>query len=262
MPHHQLRARTAGALYLVTFASSIPALLLLGPVLAGGGAYVTGADADARVTAGAALDVVNALACIGTAVALYPLVSTWAPGRAVGFVASRVLEAAVVLTGVACVLGVLALRQQVAARGLDETAAQAAAAGLIAVRDATFLLGPGLIPALNAVLLGSALLAARALPRIIPAAGLVGAPLLLASATGTLFGVTGQTSSLAAVAVVPIFLWELSLGLWMLVRGLHLPTVDTIVDGAPRARGLRSGARATLPRGAARRRRARGPVRS
>lgn len=220
-PHHS--ARVAGAAYLLTFAASIPAVLLLAPVL-DDPAYVLGAGADGRVLAGTVLDVVNAGACVTTAVALLPALRDHGPARAVGFVTSRVLEAATILVGVVALLAVVTLRQQVAAGDLPATEATATVAtALVAVRDWTFLLGPGLIPAVNAALLAPLLLRARLVPRVIPVLGVVGAPLLLGSAVLTLVGLNDQVSVLSAVAVVPIFLWELLLGLRLVTRGLDAP---------------------------------------
>jgi hypothetical protein len=209
----------AGALYLVTFLASIPAVFLLAPVL-DDPAYVLGDGASTRVLAGAALDVVNALACIGTAVVLLPVVRRQG-GEALahGFLASRVLEAAVILTGVVSLLAVVTLREEPPAAA-DADALVAVAAGLVAVRDWTFLLGPGLAVA-NALLLGTLLYRSRLVPRVIPVLGLVGAPLLLAANTATMFGLTEQVSVVSALALPGIFFWELSLGVWLVVKGFR-----------------------------------------
>ncbi len=217
---HRATARLAGALYLLTFASSIPALPLLGPVL-DDPAYVLGPGADGSVVAGALLDLVNALACIGTAVVLFGVVKRWGEHLALGFLASRVLEAAVIAVGVVSLLAVVTMRQAGPATGTDGTALVAVAQGLVAVRDWTFLLGPGVLAGVNALLLAPLMLRSGLVPRAIPLAGLVGAPLLLASDVLTMVGLNEQLSVLSAVAVAPIFLWELSLGLWLLVRGFR-----------------------------------------
>jgi hypothetical protein len=49
--------------------------------------------------------------------------------------------------------------------------------------------------------------------------GLIGAPLLLATATATMFGLYDQVSPLSAIAALPVGLWELSLGVWLVVKG-------------------------------------------
>lgn len=216
---------TAGVLYLVTFAASIPAVVLLAPVLSDSG-FVFGSGGSPGVVAGAVLDLVNAAACVGTAVVLYPLLRGIAPARSLGFVTSRVLEAAIIAFGVVCLLAVVSLRLG----GTADPSAGVVAAALVAVRDETFLLGPGLMPAVNALLLGSTLFGARLVPRIIPALGLVGAPLQLASVVATMFGLTTQVSVVSAVAVLPIFFWELGLGLWLVARGFLPAGAESVRD--------------------------------
>jgi hypothetical protein len=220
-------ALVAGMLYLVTFLASIPAVVLLAPVL-DDPAYVLGDGADTRVLVGAALDIVNALACIGTAVVLLPVVRRQNEALAHGFLASRVLEAAIILTGVVSLLAVVTLRQDPAA-GTDPDALVAVAAGLVAVRDWTFLLGPGLAVA-NALLLGTLMYRSRLVPRVIPVLGLVGAPLLLAANTATLFGLTEQVSVVSALALPGIFFWELSLGVWLVVKGFRPGPLATLLE--------------------------------
>src|SRR6185503_12207921 len=91
-------ALVAGILYLLTFAASIPAVFLMGPVLTNPD-YVLGAGADRQVILGAFLDIITALAGIGTAVALFSVVKRQHEGLAIGFVASRGFEAAVIAVG-------------------------------------------------------------------------------------------------------------------------------------------------------------------
>jgi len=207
-------ARVAGAFYLLTFVSSIPALLLIGPVLHHSD-YIAGAGADTRVVWGCVLDVVNAFASVGTAVAVFPVVRRQNEAAALGFVASRLIEAAIILIGVVCLLAVVALREPGARDLLPVGRA------LVAVRNQTFLLGPGLMPVCNALLLGTLLYRARLVPRLIPAIGLAGAPLQLTSTVLVLAGVIDQVSGPASLLTVPIAVWEFSVGAYLLVRGVR-----------------------------------------
>lgn len=210
-------ALVAGVFYLVTFASSIPAVFFLGPVLDQPD-YIVGAGNDTSVLWGCILDLVNAFACVGTAVALFPIVRRQNESLALGFVTARLFEAAVIAIGVVSLLAVVTLRQAGTAAGSPETLLSTGHA-LVAIRDWTFLLGPGTIPAINALLLGYLLFRSRLVPRIIPILGLIGAPLLLLSATLTIFGLNTQVSVLSVVATLPIFIWELSLGLHLTFKG-------------------------------------------
>jgi hypothetical protein len=206
-------ALVAGTFYLITFISSIPALILLAPVL-DNPAYIAGPGSDTRVIAGCLLDVVNALACIGTAVTLFPVVKRQNEATALGFVATRTLEAAIIMIGVVSLLAVVTLRQDAGPASLLTTGH-----ALVAVRDWTFLFGPGLMPAMNALLLGSLMYRLGLVPRIIPTMGLIGAPLLVAATIATLFGLTEQVSAWSGIATLPVAAWELSVGTWMVVKG-------------------------------------------
>jgi hypothetical protein len=204
-------ALVAGALYLLTFVS-IPTLFLYGPVRSP--KYIIGPGPDTGALFGGILEMIVALAGIGTAVALYPVVKRQNEGVALGFVGSRVLEAATIFAGVAILLSVVTLRQ--AGAGAD---ALVTGQALVALYDRTMLLGQGLLPAVNALLLGSLLYQSRLVPRVLPLLGFIGAVLLVASDIGTLFNLWGQKSAVAALAAVPIALWEFSLGVYLIVKG-------------------------------------------
>jgi hypothetical protein len=219
-PHGSARgtARVAGALYLLTFAS-VPTLALYAPVHEAD--YVIGTGPDTPVLTGAALELFVALACIGTAVVLYPILKRQNPVLALAFLGARVLEAGTIFAGVASLLAVVSLRQA----GVGPEAADTGQA-LVALHDA-FRLGQGFLPAVNAVLLGAVLYRSRLVPRVLPTLGLVGAPLLLAATGATMFGVVDAISPVTAVAVVPIFLWEFSLGLYLLIKGFRPSPLTT-----------------------------------
>ena len=212
-------ARVAGIFYLLTFAASLPAVALIAPVVDDPAGYLTGSGQDGRVLLGSFLDVVNALACVGTAVAVYPVMKRVQGSLAIGFVASRLVEAAVIMIGVVSLLAVVTLRQDLG--GSDPAGLATTGHALVAVRDWTFLLGPGTMPVFNALTFATLLYLSRLVPRWIPTLGLIGAPLLFLSSTLTFFGQNVQTSVLSAITTLPIAAWELSVGIYLLVRGFR-----------------------------------------
>ncbi len=220
-------ARAAGILYLLTFASSIPALILIGPILDDTG-YVTSAGHDTRVIWGCLLDTVNALTAVGTALAVYSVFKRRNGSLALGFVTSRLVEAAVIMIGVVSLLAVVTMRQDFAGSGADAASVTVTANALVDVRNWTFLFGPGLMPALNAVLFGTLLYKSHLVPRIIPTIGLIGAPLLFASFTATLFGAFDQVSAASFLLTLPIAAWELSVGIWMTFKGFRAEAVAAL----------------------------------
>jgi hypothetical protein len=173
-------ALVAGVFYLITFLA-IATLPLYGPVHEAD--YIIGPGPDTAVLFGGLVEIIVALACIGTAVALYPVVKRQNEASALGFVGVRVLEAATIFVGVASLFTIVSLRQT----GVGDEAVLTGQT-LVAQYDSMFLVGQSLLPAVNALLLGSLLYRSHLVPRILPLLGLIGAPLLIAGAIGTMFG--------------------------------------------------------------------------
>jgi hypothetical protein len=218
IPSMRKTALVAGILYLVTFISSIPAVFLLDPALTNP-AYILGAGADGQVRLGALFDIINCVAAIGTAVALYSVVRRQHEGFAIGFVATRIFEAAVLMVGTVSILAIVTLRET-SAPATDAGSLVTVGQSLVAVRDWSFALGTG-VPALNAFLLGWLMYRSRLVPRAIPTLGLIGAPLFASWVVGYVLGVTEVGTLWHSIGVAPIFIWELSLGLWMTFKGFR-----------------------------------------
>jgi hypothetical protein len=223
-------AFATGMLYLITFAASIPAAFyFITPVLDDPN-YIIGAGADTRVIIGCLLDAVNALACIGTAVAVYPVVRRQNESLALGFVTTRMFEAAVIMIGVVSLLAVVTLRRDVTGTvGADQASLVTTGQALVAIRDYTFQFGPNISAALNALLFGTLLYRSRLVPRVLPTMGLIAAPLLLAASVATIFGLIEQGSVWYAPGGALIFVWELSLGIYLVVKGFK-PALITATE--------------------------------
>jgi Domain of unknown function (DUF4386) len=220
----------AGVFWIVTFVASIPALFLYAPVL-NHAHYVLGAGTDTRIAVGAFLEVILAIAGIGTAVTMFPIIKRQNESMALGFIASRVLEATIIVVGIISVLAVVTLRKDIGGNGAADPASLVLAGrSLVAVHKWTFLLGPGVCAGLgNGLLLGYLMYRSELVPRRMALLGLVGGPLLLVSCTAVLFGAFNQTSGVAGLLTVPEFLWELSLGIYLIAHGFKTssPVPDT-----------------------------------
>lgn len=213
-------ALVAGLLYLLTFIS-IPRLALFSPVL-NDPSYILGSGSDFGVLVGILLEMVVAIAIVGTGVVLFPVVRRQNEGVALGFVSARLFETGIIVVGIISLLSIVTLRQDLGtATGTDQAALVTTGQSLVASQNWSFLIGQGLMPGLNALLLGSLLYRSGLVPRAIPALGLIGAPLIISSAIGQLFGINEPVSVWSGIATLPIFLWELSLGLWLVFKGFR-----------------------------------------
>ena len=223
MSSHRKLALATGVFFIITFIASIPAAFVFYAPVLGDPRYIVGAGADTSVSWGAFLEMITGLAGIGTAVALFPIVKRQNEAVALGYVASRTLEAAIIVVGIVSLLAVVTLRQDFAgAAGADEASLLTIGQSLLAVHDWTFLFGPGYMAGIgNGILLGYLMYKSELVPRRMALLGLIGGPLAVASATATLFGIYDQVSVWASIAIIPEFLWELSLGIWLTVRGFN-----------------------------------------
>ena len=221
-------ALAAGVCYLLTFVS-IPTLALYGPVK-NHRDWILSSGSHTGVLVGGFLEVIMALACIGTAVTLYPVVKRQNEGVALGFVAARVLEAVMIFTGVVSLLSLVTLRQDLG--GADTAALVTTGASHVAVYNWTFLLSQTLMPGINALLLGSLMYRSRLVPRTIPLMGLIGGPLLIIAVFATLFGQHSSLTGLAALPVIPVAAWEFSLGVWLVVKGFRPSPITAAIDAA------------------------------
>ena len=207
MADDQRTARVFGVLFIVTFLTSISAVLLFQPVLDDPAGYIAGGGKDTQIYLGAFLELLLIISNVGTAVVLYPIVRRQNEMLAIGYVAARIIECVFIAAGIMFVLGVVTLRH-------DSPDAAGAAVALAALKDWSFLFGPGLIvPFGNGLILGYLMYRSGLVPRRMAWFGLVGGPLLLAGNVGVLFDLWDQTSAVS-ILVAPEFIWEAFLGIY------------------------------------------------
>ena len=207
----------AGVLFIITFITSIPALYLYQPVLDNPAAYIAGSGADNRIFLGAFLELLLIVANIGTAVVLFPILKRQNEILALGWVMARLVESAFIAVGILTVLAIVSLQQDAANAGSGSLAVV-----LAAIKDWTFLLGPGFVVGIgNGLLLGYLMYTSGLVPPRLAMLGLLGGTLICASGVAVLFGVAQQGGTVQAVATIPEFVWELSLGIYLTVNGFR-----------------------------------------
>src|SRR5215216_1623320 len=217
----QTIARVFGVLYLITFVTSIPAFFIFyAPVLDDPRYIVGAAGADISVALGAFLELILIIANIGTAVVLFPILKRQNEILALGYVTARVVECAFIAVGILSLLSVVTLRQEAA--GADAGSLVAVGKSLVALHDWTFLLGPGFVVGVgNGLMLGYLMYRSALVPRGMAMLGLIGGPLIIVSGVAVLLGVIEAGSVWQEIATIPEFFWELSLGIWPIVRGFN-----------------------------------------
>ena len=104
---------------------------------------------------------------------LYPIAKRQNRVLALGYVTARIIECVFLAAGIVFVLGIVSLRQ-------ESPGAADVAVSLAALKDWTFLFGPGLtVPFGNGLILGYLMYKSGLVPRRMAWLGLIGGPLLL-----------------------------------------------------------------------------------
>ena len=218
----QKLARIAGIFFVITFIS-IPALPLYDQVL-NHHHFIVGGGGDARVYLGAVCEILTLIAGIGTAVALYPVLRRQFEGLALGYVTVRVVESALIAVGIVSLLAVVTLRKDLATvAGTDHASLILTGRSLVAIHNATFLLGPAFCAAIgNGLMLGYMMFRSELVPRRFAQFGMAAGSVALLAALLELFGAVKQVSGTGSVLAFPEAVWELSLGIYLVVKGFRL----------------------------------------
>ena len=217
MPPRKL-ATITGLLWIATFITSIPAVLLYDPLLNDKDFILGAGGGDARIFIGATLELLLITANIGTAVLPYSRFKRYNERLALGFVTARLVECGFIAVGIVSVLAYMTLRQDPA--GMSDGTLVATGQSLVAVHDATFVLGPGIVVGVgNGLILGYLMYRSGLMPQRLAMFGLVGGLLLLVSAIAVMFGAFDINSAPRFVCSLPEIIWEASIGIYLTFKG-------------------------------------------
>ncbi|WP_405067545.1 DUF4386 domain-containing protein [Kribbella sp. NBC_01510] len=227
-------AALTGWLMVVTFVASIPAYFILYAPVRDHPDRITGAGADptSSVALGATLELIVIIANIGTAVVPYGIYRRYSESLALGYVAARLVEATFIAIGIVSMLTFLLMRQEGTA-GTDAALGQA----FVAIYDRAFLIGPGFCAGVaNGIILGYLMYRSGLVPRGMTMLGLIGGPLIVVSGILVMFDVIERGGTVQGVATIPEFFWELSFGIYLIVKGFKPAPILAGLDGGSVAR--------------------------
>jgi uncharacterized protein DUF4386 len=234
----QKRARWFGVLYLLTFITSVPALVLYEPALRHPVAFVAGSGNVNKIYLGALLELLLILANIGTAVVIVPIMRRQFEDLSIGYVTVRIVESTFILVGILAMVTLATLQQQ------NAGAAEATVAyTLAAIKDWTFILGPGFMVGWgNGLILGYMMYRTQLVPRAWAVLGLIAGPLIILSGTIVMFRGGHPSGSLQGLCTIPEAAWELFLGIYCTIWGFRrdAPILSMGSNGTPTSAAARS----------------------
>ena len=229
-PGERSAASWAGWFMAITFVTSIPAVLLYHSILHDHN-YILGSGSEGRVEFAAFLEVLLAIAGIGVAVVMFPILKRQSERMALGYVASRIVESSMICVGLISLLAIVTLRDDLAGSiGANSGSLVIAGRTLVAIHDWTFLMGPGFCVGVNDLLLGYLMYSTALMPPRLAMFGLVGGPLIFAAKTLVVLGAFGATSTVAGIFTIPVFIFEASFAIYLIVKGFR---PSRVLSGQP-----------------------------
>lgn len=223
MNSNRTTAKMVGVLFILAAVSSIIGLILYNPILNDPDYLIKGFENKNQIILGALFELILVCSAIGTSIMLFPLLRKYNESIALGYVCFRFLEAVLITVGVVSVLSLLTLSKQfVEAAAPNTSSFQASGTLLIAIHDWTFMLGPNFMLGINTMMCSYLLYKSKLVPRLISCIGLAGAALIFIAALLEMFGLIVQTSVWGGIMAIPVASYEMSLAVWLIVKGFHL----------------------------------------
>lgn len=228
MKANRRAARVVGVHYIVAAVASILGGLVLYRPILGPDFLTAGAAHEREVLLGALMELITVCSVIGTAVGLFPYLRRYSESIALGYLCLRFLEGVLITVGVVSVLSVLTLsREFVAAASPNASAFHAVGSALLAAHAWTFMLGPNFMLGLNTALYSYLFYRSGLVPRPIAVLGLISAALIFVCALMELFGLFPQVSLWGGLLAMPVFAYEMTLAVWLILRGFNPSAIAT-----------------------------------
>lgn len=222
-------ASLAGVFFIIAAVAAITGALLYDPILKNPDYIIQTRPLEAQVLWGAFFEILTALAVIGTPLALYPVLKKYNDRMALACVGFRLLEAAMILVGILSLLAMVSLNHEFIKEADPNTASYLIAGkSLKALHDWTFTFGPNILLGPSTFMTAYLLYSSRLVPRFISILGLAGGPLIFGCGILVMFGVFPQVSHWAGLLAIPVFLYEMSLAIWLLTRGFNAPAAGPV----------------------------------
>ena len=211
-----------GVLFILAAVTAIIGLALYQPILNDADYIVKASANDTQVIWGAFCELILAFSVIGIAVMMYPILNKENESIAIGYVCFRLLEATIIIIGIISLLSVVTLNQEFT-KAVNPNVISFLTAGklLITVHNWTFLFGPNLALGPGTLMMSFVLYKSKLVPRYIYFLGLIGGPLIFACAVLVMFGVFLQISIWGVLLAIPVFAYEMTLAVWLIVKGFN-----------------------------------------
>ena len=215
-----------GVLYILAAVTAIMGFALYQPILNDPYYIIKSSANETQVIWGAFNELILAFSVIGISVMMFPIVNKENESIAIGYVCFRLLEAVLIIIGIISLLSIVTLNHDFG-KAIAPNASSYLTSGklMVTIHNWTFLLGPNLALGPSTLMMSYFLYDSKLVPRLISVLGLIGGFLILTCAVLVMFGVFFQVSVWGAILAIPVFVYEMSLAVWLIVKGFNSSVV-------------------------------------
>jgi hypothetical protein len=215
-----------GVLHILATVTAILGFILYQPILTDPNYIIKGSANETQVIWGAFNELILAFSVIGITVMMYPIVNKENENIAIGYVCFRLLEAILIIIGIISLLSIVTLSQEFGnAEAPNAFSYLIAGKLLVTIHNWTFLLGSNLALGSSTLMISYFFYDSKLVPRFISVLGLVEGTLIFSCALLVMFGVFLQVSLWGAILAIPVFVYEMSLAVWLIVKGFNSSVV-------------------------------------
>lgn len=226
--HHRTNASAAGIFYLIAAAAPMLAWAMFQPVLHETDYLMQSAEKAPQVILGVLFDLITVISVAGTGIMLYPYLRRHYEHLALGYFIFRLMEAVLILIGLLAILSMLTLShtyKQDTNPSLETY--QLIGSILRSIHAWTYIVGPNFMLGINTFIYSFIFFKSRLVPRKLSVTGLFAATAIFMAALLEMFGVIEQVSGWGALFALPVFIFEMTLAVWLIAKGFNKNTMPT-----------------------------------
>jgi len=225
MNSNKKTAIIVGVLFLTAMATSLVGGFWLESLISAPDYLESLSTNKTQVILGVLLELINCIAVVGIAFMIYPIFKPHNESLALGYFGFRVIEAVILIVAVISPLLLVTLSQEyLNASTTDASYFQSLGALFIAVRAQLAGLLVPVFFSLGALVFYYLLYQSKLVPRFLAVWGLIAVVLLFGWNLLENFGIH---ISVGMVLALPMILNEITLGIWLIVKGFNPPAMDS-----------------------------------
>lgn len=226
---HKTNAVLTGICFIMAAVTSVIGLKLYDPVLTNDNYLIMGAKENNEIVLGAIFELLLACSAIGSGILMYPYLKIYNESLGLGYVCFRMLEVVFILIGMVSVLTLLTLSNlytNTSSPNLENF--KISGTILKGIHDWTFMLGPNFMLGINTFIYSYVFYQSKLVPSKLSILGTVGAILIFIAAILEMFNVFPQISTAGILIALPIFVYEMTLAIWLISKGFNQLSINQL----------------------------------